>query len=147
MLWDFFSGSASAGSMLAREFPAIAEIACRLPRASAPPCWCARRGFLHWATAGEQALTGEPAPTGEQAPTGELALSALREQVSNFLEKQFCPGRSRRSRRSRFLELVDALDGNEQHQRDNHEVKHGLQERAVLDEHVLARGGPTASES
>src|SRR6266404_1874949 len=70
-------------------------------------------------------------------------LSAFREQVANFLEKDFRPGRRRGGRRSGrrgLLELVDAFDGDEQDECNDDEIKHGLDESAVLDQYLLARG-------
>src|SRR5882672_1919183 len=89
-----------------------------------------------WTTGARRPGVAIPAPDAK-------GLGALREQVANFLEKHFRLWRRRGRRlcgRSRLLEFIDALDHEEEYQGNDDEIKNGLRERAVLDQHFLARG-------
>ena len=67
---------------------------------------------------------------------------AFRQQVADLLEQNLGPRRRRGHCRGLggmlLLQPVDALDRHEQHERNDGEVEDGLDEGAVLDEHVLA---------
>src|SRR5205807_8120605 len=86
-----------------------------------------------WVPRGEASLTLTASPVRQNLPSCQQILYVLQQYFS-------LGGHGRRCGGGRALEPVDALDDDEERQRDHQELEDRLKKRAVAEHHGLSRG-------